>query len=106
MTKQKELIDESEYEEVEDPDFFKFENVGDKVSGELVDIGTSDKYNFGLYTLEKPDGEQLRFHGSAHLDTRMKRIGIGDSVIVEYQDVEKKEKGEMKLFSVKLKKRA
>jgi hypothetical protein len=92
------------YEEIEDPNFFKFENVGDKVVGKLVDIGTSDQYKFGLYTLEIEDGTQVRFHGSAHLDTRMKQVQIGESIIVIFTDVEKRPKGNMKLFSVKRKK--
>lgn len=93
-----------DYEEIEDPDFFKFENVGDKIAGRLVDVGSSDQYKFGLYTIENSDGEQVRFHGSSHLDTRMKQVQIGELVIVEFTDVEKRPKGDMKLFSVRRKK--
>lgn len=106
MTKQKDLEgkEADEYEEIEDPDFFKFESVGDNIAGELVDIGTSDQYKFGLYTVEKSDGSQVRFHGSAQLDSRMKQCGIGDHIKVEFIDVEKRPKGDMKLFSVRRRK--
>jgi hypothetical protein len=95
---------EEDYEDIEDPNFFKFENVGDKIAGKLVDIGNSDQYGFGLYTVEKSDGEQVRFHGSSQLDSRMKQVQLGDSVIVEFMDIEKRPKGNMKLFNVRRKK--
>jgi len=91
---------EEGYEEIEDPDFFKFENVGDAAAGKLVDIGHSDQYGFGLYTLEQDDGSQIRFHGSSQLDSRMKQIDIGDFIKVEFMDLEKRPKGDMKLFKV------
>jgi len=94
---------DDEYEDIEDPDFFTFENVGDTVEGELVDVGTSDQYGFGLYTLEKADGDQVRFHGSAVLDSRMKQANIGDYLVIEFSDLEKRPKGDMKLFNVRRK---
>lgn len=103
MTKQKNLDGETAWEDIEDPDFFKFENVGDKISGRLVDIGLSDQYRFGLYTVEKTDGTQIRFHGSAHLDSRMKQCQLDDVIEVEFIDIEKRPKGDMKLFSVRRK---
>lgn len=104
MTKQKNLEGDTAWEDIEDPNFFKFMNVGDKVTGKLVDIGLSDQYRFGLYTIEQSDGTQLRFHGSAQLDSRMKQCQLGETVLVEFIDVEKRPKGDMKLFSVKRKK--
>lgn len=104
MPKHKEIEADEDYEDIEDPNFFKFENVGDKIAGKLVDIGTSDQYKFGLYTIEKSDGTQARFHGSAQLDTRMKQCNIGDNVMVEFMDIEKRPKGNMKLFSVRRRK--
>jgi len=94
---------EDDWEDIEDPNFFRFENIGDKVSGKLVDIGNSERYNFGLYTIEQEDGTQMRFHGSAHLDSRMKQCQIGDHVKVEFIDVEEQDKGDMKLYDVKRK---
>jgi translation initiation factor IF-1 len=98
LPKQKEII--GDYEEIEDADFFKFENIGDSIEGNLIDIGTSEQYHFGLYTLEKDDGTTVRFHGAAQLDGKMKSIKLGDSVKVEFYDVEKRAKGNMKLFRV------
>lgn len=104
MNKQKDLEGKDagdNYEEIGDPDFFKFENIGDSISGELVDIGLSDQYKFGLYTVETSDGKQVRFHGSAQLDSRMKQCNIGDHIKIEFIDVEKRPKGDMKLFNVR-----
>ncbi len=96
-------IDE-QFEEIEDADFYKFEKIGDSVRGTLIDIGTSDQYKFGLYTLEKEDGSTVRFHGSAQLDGKMKTIKTGDYVVVTFYDNEKRAKGNMKLFQVQRRK--
>lgn len=93
-------VDEKTLNEVDDPDFFIFKEIGDKISGVLCDVGHSKKYDFGLYTLQKKD-KQVRFHGSAQLDTKMKQVSLGDYCVVTFMDVEERDKGEMKLFSVK-----
>lgn len=98
MPKQKEI--DQNYEEIEDADFFKFEKIGDSIEGNLIDIGTSEQYHFGLYTLEKADTSTVRFHGSAQLDGKMKSVKLGDSIKVEFYDIEKRAKGNMKLFRV------
>lgn len=91
---------EAGYEEIDDPEFFKFENIGDKIGGKLVDVGKSDQYDFGLYTIENDEGEQTRFHGSSQLDSRMKQVNLGDVILVEFMDIEKRPKGDMHLFRV------
>jgi len=91
---------EAGYEEIDDPNFFKFESVGDKIKGQLVDVGHSEQYDFGLYTVEDENKEQTRFHGSSQLDSRMKQIELGDHIVVEFMDIEKRPKGDMKLFRV------
>lgn len=101
MAKQKNIEGEIAWEDVEDPDFFKFENIGDKISGELVEIGKSERYSFGLYTVKTPDDNLVRFHGSAQLDSRMKQVNVGDYVMVEFIDIEEQDKGDMKLYDVK-----
>lgn len=93
-----------EYEEIEDADFFRFEKIGDCVSGKLIDVGTSEKYKIGLYTLEKEDGSSVRFHGSADIDGKMKSVKMGESIKVEFYDLEKRGKGNMKLFRLMRKK--
>lgn len=92
---------ERKYEEIEDPDFFKFNEIGDKIEGKLVDIGESEQYKFGLYTVETSDKDLIRFHGSSHLDSRLKQVSLGEYIQVEFIDIEKRPKGEMKLFSVR-----
>jgi len=99
--KQKDLEGkDAEYEEIDDPEFFSFKDIGDSVEGKLVDIGTSEQYGFGLYTIEDENEDQTRFHGSAQLDSRMKQVNLGDWIKVEFMDLEKRPKGDMKLFKV------
>ena len=106
MTKQKNLEGETAWEDVESPNFFQFKDIGDTLEGKLIERAKSEQYGFGLYTLEKPDEEQIRFHGSSQLDDLMLSINIGDSVRIEFTDAEKRPKGEMKLFDVKRKRGA
>lgn len=88
------------YEEVESANFFKFENIGDSCEGKLIDKGLSEQYKFGLYTLEQEDGTTVRCHGSSQLDELMMTVKIGESVVIEYIDNQKRPKGSMKLFKV------
>jgi len=108
MTKetQQNLEGETAWEEVDSPNFFQFKNIGDILEGKLIERAKSSQYGFGLYTLEVKDGDQVRFHGSSQLDDLMLSINIGDICRVEFIDVEKRPKGEMKLFSVKRKRGA
>ena len=95
---------ENEYEEIKDADFFRFEKIGDKIEGMLTDKGTSQKYNFGMYTIMSKDGEQKRFHGTTHLDALMSTIELQDYIIIEYVDNDKTPSGEMKIFKILRKK--
>lgn len=89
------------WEEVEDAAFFKFENIGDTVEGTLVGTSSkSDQYGFGMYTLEQPDGKNVRFHGAAQLDPMMLSVKTGEYIKVEYVDNQKRPKGDMKVFKV------
>lgn len=94
----------SEWDEVESPNFVAFKEIGDFVEGQLIERSKSDRYDFGLYALKQEDGTQIRFHGSAQLDDLMLAINIGDIIRVQYVDTQKQASGVMKLFKV-LKKR-
>jgi len=98
---QQNLDEEEQWEEVDAPNFVQFKELGDKVSGKLVDKGVSEQYKFGLFTLIQKDGTQIRFHGSAQLDDLMLAVDINDEILVKYIDNQKMAKGNMKLFSVK-----
>lgn len=96
----KEEPKEEEFEEVEDADFFRFENINDSIEGEVVDIGKSKTYGFGLYTVKKGD-QMFRFHGSAVLDGKMSGVALGDYIKVIFYDVEEQGAGKMmKLYKV------
>ena len=98
-TKQKKAED-FETEEIESPNFYRFENVGDSVEGTLREVGRSEQYNFGIYTLEKDDGSSVRLHGSSDLDDKMSLIAKGLWVRIVFYDQRKMPKGTMKLFKV------
>ena len=103
MTKQKNIEGEDAWEEIESPNFFQFKEVGDSLEGTLIDRGKSDQYGFGLYTLEKDDGDQIRFHGSSQLDDLMLNIHMNETIKIKFMDIEARPKGDMHLFSVKRK---
>jgi len=98
--KQKNLEGETAWEEVESANFVRFEAFGDSCEGQLLAKDDSEQFGFGLYTIMNKDGEQIRFHGSAQLDDLLLGIKIGDYIKVEYMDVQKTPRGEMKLFKV------
>jgi len=104
MAKQKTLEGNTAWEDVDSPNFFQFKNIGDKVEGELVDKGKSDQYGFGLYSLKTSDDEQIRCHGSSQLDDLMLGVSIGDYIQIEFIDIQKRPKGDMKLFAVRRRK--
>lgn len=98
------LPKERKFRQVEAPDFFKFESVGDKIEGTLVEKSISDNYGIGLFTLKQDDNTTKRIHGSANLDSLMSGVDIGDYVKIEWTDTKAMEKGKtpMKLFNVEV----
>lgn len=98
--KENEKADDTQYEEIEDANFYRFENIGDKIEGMVVEIGHSKRYAFGLYTIMNKDGEKIRFHGTTHLDTLMSNIEEQDYIKIEYIDTQETPAGDMKLFKV------
>jgi len=99
MAKQNKIVPDG-YEEVESANFFKFENIGDACEGKLIGKDLSEQYKFGLFTLEQEDGTTVRFHGSSQLDELMMTVKLGENIMVEYVDNQKRPKGTMKLFKV------
>jgi hypothetical protein len=90
----------NDMEEVESPNFFRFENIGDSVEGYLVGTTRSEQFGFGMYQLNKDDGTSVRIHGSADLDDKMAVVVKDQWVRIEYYDQKKMAKGTMKLFRV------
>jgi len=93
-----------EWNEVESPNFFQFKEIGDKITGILLQKATSTQYGFGLYILQTTENEQIRFHGSAQLDDLLMGVNVNDLIEVTFTDTQKMPKGEMKLFKVRRKK--
>lgn len=104
MKEQKQLPIVRKFKKVEAPDFFKFESIGDKIEGTLVEKGLSENYGIGLYTLKQDDGSTMRIHGSSNLDSLMTGVDIGQYVRIEWMDSKQMEKGKtaMKLFNVEI----
>lgn len=97
------IVPDGDFVEVEDASFFKFEKVGDKIEGILIDKGQSDRYGFGLYDIKTPDGETFRFHGSAQLDSLLKAIPEDTYIRITYVDDQKLPQGSLKIFKVERK---
>lgn len=88
------------WKEIESPNFFKFEKIGDLIDGLLMSKDSSDRYGFGLYTIKTFDGEQKRFHGSSQLDDLLLNVSVPCYVRIEYVDNQETANGTMKLFNV------
>ena len=101
---QKTLPKERKMKRVEDPEFYRFENIGDKVAGVLQEKGVYGNINAGAYVLKQDDGKIRKFHGSVNLDQKMKGVEIGKYCEVEYIDNMQMEKGKtpMKIFDVRV----
>lgn len=99
---QKSLPKERKMKKVEAPDFYKFASVGDKIAGTLVEKGKSENYGIGLYALKQDNGDTMRIHGSADLDSKMTGVAVGQYVEIEWVDNKAMEKGKtpMKIFDV------
>lgn len=105
MPKEKEIIktkmqEPKTWKEVESPNFFKFNKIGDMIQGNLIRRDTSDRYGFGIYTINMFNGETKRFHGSSQLDDLLINIDLPCYVKIEYIDNQETANGIMKLFKV------
>lgn len=89
------------WEQVESPNFFRFEKIGDIIEGLLTGKDSSSRYGFGLYTIKTFKGEQIRFHGSSQLDDLLLNMDVPCYVQIEYTDNQETANGTMKLFVVK-----
>ncbi len=89
-----------EYVEIESANFIKFENINDTLEGILTSRDKSSRFGFGLYTLCKYNGEQVRFHGSSQLDDLLLNIEIPSYIKIIYIDNQATPNGSMKLFKV------
>lgn len=89
------------FEEVESPNFIRFEKIGDSVEGILINKDESSSYGFGLYTIKINKKETKRFHGSAQLDDLLMNIEPPTYIIVKYVATQETGMGTMKVFEVK-----
>jgi len=102
--KQGSLPKQRKFRQVEAPDFYKFESIGDTIEGTLQEKGISDNYGIGLFTVKQDDGSTKRCHGSANLDSLMTAVDIGQYVKITFTDTKAMEKGKtpMKIFTVEV----
>lgn len=92
------------FQEVESPDFFRFENVKDSIEGKLLgrDIVTFQNGAVNRYTVETEDG-QKKFLGSTVLDDTFANIPDGAFIRVTYiGDKKTASKRTMKDFKVEV----
>jgi hypothetical protein len=87
-------------------EFFQFKNIGDHVSGVLLqkrEITLGSKGNkCGKYTLRQPDGKLISFLGSTTLDDQLSRMPVNADIWIQFTHVEKLEGSnyDLKHFSV------
>lgn len=89
-----------EWEEIESPNFFKFEKIGDKLEGILTSIDKSSRYGFGLYALTTFDNETKRFHGCNQLDDLLMNVETPSYIQILFVNTQQTPNGEMKIFKV------
>ncbi len=73
------------YREIEDREFFKFSNPGDFIQGKYVESVNQKAGNnmTKKYTVKrKGDNELVSFLGSTQLDEKMRRIPLGQNIII------------------------
>jgi len=89
-----------EFEPVEEDELFRFESIGDIITGRLLEKDTSTKYNVGLYDIETIDGDTKRVLGKTQLDRLMEKVAIGSVVKIEFIKERETPTGTLKLFRV------
>jgi hypothetical protein len=91
-------------------DYVKFENVGDTVSGVIIDLGIQtwqDGSKSPKLTLRTADGDKVLTASQFQLKQKMAELRpeVGDSIKVTLEGVEKLQGGKtMKVFNVAVKK--
>lgn len=93
-----------------DPDlassYFKFESVGDEITGDVIDVRKGQDYNqlpCPELVLRKDDGADIKVGcGQAQLKAKVLSLRpvAGDRIRIKFSGTEKAAKGEKKLFDV------
>ena len=89
-----------EYNEIE-TNFIRFEEIGQMLEGEILDIDTSISGDFAIYTVKDDNDIVRKFHDSTQLKDLLIQCKVGDYIQVTYIDTQKLPNGELKIFSVK-----
>jgi len=93
-------------------DYVKFENVGDTISGVIIDLGIQtwqDGSKSPKLTLRTADGDKVLTASQFQLKQKMAELRpeVGDSIKVTLEGVEKLQGGKtMKVFNVAVKKKS
>ena len=100
MPKENKAQSQIEWEPVKDEELFRFESIGDTITGQVKLKDRSSKYNVGLYELETLEGETKRILGKTHLDRLMDKVPVGAIVRITYVEDRETASGTLKLFDV------
>lgn len=98
MNKQKNIT-ERNFTEVES-NFVKFEEIGQKIEGEIIFIDDTVSEEFTIYHLKDDNGIVRKFHDSTQLRDLLAQCKLGDYIQIEFIDTEKLPKGELKIFKL------
>ena len=85
----------------EDVEFQKFENIGDNIRGELIDVKPSETYG-KIFTIKAAQADKpCIIVGKMDLNRKMDEVPIGCLVKIEYvKDIETTKGKKMKIFKV------
>lgn len=98
--KKQEIKEQDEWNEIEEPDFFKFEQLNDKLEGVLLSQEINENYGFGDYSLRTNDGKTIKFHGSTQLDDLLLNLEMPCPIKIIFVDLRNTPNGQMKVFKV------
>jgi len=87
---------------IESQNFFRFEKVGDSITGLLMSKDKSSRYDIGIYTLKTFENEIKRFHGSTQLDDLLLNVTVPCYIQITLIDFVETPLSPMKVFEVKL----
>ena len=90
------------WKKIENLNFFRFEKVGDSISGLLMTKDKSSNYGIGIYSIKTFEGEQKRFHGSTQLDDLLLNVIVPCYIKITFIDTVETSLSPMKVFEVEL----
>lgn len=86
MNKEKKGIDDAGSRNFEEltSNFVKFEEIGQEIEGEIINIDSETSQDVTLYSIKDDDGVVRKFHDSTQLKDLLAQVKLGDYIKVIY----------------------